>query len=380
MTRTTNHRNGSATADDINRRFAEADEAPNYSFDIGPTIKPAAGTSRPERQERITLAELCAKHTTLNRPVVDGLIREGETVNIIANSKAGKSWLLYGLTLSVANGLPWLGKFDTAQGKVLLIDNELHPSTLAHRIPAVGRAMGLDSDRYDLDVDVLSLRGKLRGWTDLACDFDHIAHGEYKIIGLDAKYRFALSGASENDNAAETQIYNMLDQYAAKTGAAFVLIHHASKGNQTDKRVTDVGAGAGAQSRAADCHLVLREHEEEGVVVLDAAVRSFAPVEPLALRWNFPLWVPASGVDPADLKGRKTRAEEQRSADDRAGFEIIIKVLRDGPMTARKLREKTGIGKDRQQRLLDKLTAQGDLTAKEIVIRGNPCNQYSLAK
>src|SRR5690606_38037062 len=148
---------------------------------------------------------------------------------------------------------------------------------------------------------------------DIAMDFESIAAGEFGCIIFDAKYRFG-NGVSENDNAAESQFYNLVDQIAANTGAAVVLVHHTSKGSQSDKRTTDVGAGAGAQSRAADCHLVLREHEEEGVVVLDAVVRSFPPVEPLALRWQFPLWQPADDIDPGKLKGRLT-AQEQRQAE-----------------------------------------------------------------
>jgi hypothetical protein len=55
-------------------------------------------------------------------------------------------------------------------------------------------------------------------------------------------------------------------------------------------------------SRATDTHLILRQHEEEEVVVLDAAVRSFPPLEPLCMRWTFPVWQVAQGLDPAALK------------------------------------------------------------------------------
>lgn len=48
--------------------------------------------------------------------------------------------------------------------------------------------------------------------------------------------------------------------------------------------LTDVGAGAGSQSRATDAHVVLRPHEEDGVAVLDAAVRSWPPIEPMCMR------------------------------------------------------------------------------------------------
>ncbi len=44
--------------------------------------------------------------------------------------------------------------------------------------------------------------------------------------------------------------------------------------SQAGKAITDVGAGAGSQSRATDTHLILRPHEEKNCAVLDAAVRS----------------------------------------------------------------------------------------------------------
>lgn len=234
---------------------------------------------------RFTLEKLRSEYPTLAPPVVGGLVREGETCNIIAASKVGKSWLAYGLALSIVNNEPWLGRFDVTPGKVLLIDNELHPETLAYRIPKVADAMGIPLDAVDRDFEVWPLRGNLRSLPELAAEFDKIEPGEFKAIILDAKYRFAAEGVSENDNAAETQVYNLLDRYAAKTRAAFILIHHSSKGDQSGKAVTDVGAGAGAQSRATDCHLVIRPHEEDDCAVLDAAVRSFAPIQPVTLRW-----------------------------------------------------------------------------------------------
>ena len=342
-----------------------------------PTDDPDYGKVRP--CEKFSLAELAEQYPRLNAPVVDGLFREGEVVNIIAAPKIGKSWFGYGLAISIATGQTWLDRFETSKGKVLLVDNELHRSTIAKRIPKVGDAMGQFRADYHSDFDVWPLRGNLRSLVELGRDFDGIEHGQYKLIVLDAKYRFAVAGVSENDNSAETLVYNMMDQYAEKTGAAFVLIHHASKGGQSDKRVTDVGAGAGAQSRAADCHLVLREHEEPGVIVLDAAVRSFKPVEPLALRWEFPLWVTAVDIDPAKLKGNLTKNEQRQSANDLEGMKVIVKALLEGPATMRELRRRTGISKDRVERLVDKLCLDGQITRQEIEVRGNKCFQYQNA-
>jgi hypothetical protein len=131
--------------------------------------------------------------------------------------------------------------------------------------------------------------------------------GFFKVLILDATYRFFPKGTDENSNAALADIYNQLDAYAGLLGCSFVLVHHASKGNQSGKAVTDVGAGAGSQSRAADTHLVLRPHEETDCVVVDAAVRSWPPIEPRCIRWTFPLWMPDDSLDPADLRPERPK-------------------------------------------------------------------------
>jgi len=132
----------------------------------------------------------------------------------------------------------------------------------------------------------------------------------------DAFYRFMPLGGDENDNATMASVYNAIDSYADRLGCCFVLIHHSSKGNQSGKSVTDVGAGAGSQSRATDSHLVLRPHEEDGCVVLDAAVRSWAPIDPAGLRWTFPVWDVDPGLDPALLRSeRPARRKDEKKAE-----------------------------------------------------------------
>lgn len=148
--------------------------------------------------------------------------------------------------------------------------------------------------------------------------FGAIEPGTFAMVILDAFYRFIPKGTDENDNGTVAQLYNHIDRYAQHLNCSFVLVHHSSKGNQASKAVTDVGAGAGSQSRAADTHLVLRPHQQDGVVVLDAAVRSWPPVNPMCLEWVYPVWNPVSGLDPADLRPerprRKPREESQPPA------------------------------------------------------------------
>jgi hypothetical protein len=250
----------------------------------------------------LSVRRLRQQYPTLRDPVIHGLLRVGETMNVIASPKTGKSWLTIDLSLAVATGTRWLGTFETVAGDVLIIDNELHHETSSHRIPKVAEARGIPPERYEDRIDIDNLRGRLKSIDDLQEYFSSIEPGRYRLIILDAFYRFMPAGGDENDNGTMARIYNTIDGIAKRLRACFVLIHHSTKGSQSGKSVTDMGAGAGAQSRATDTHLVLRPHEENGVVVLEAAVRSFPPPEPICLRWTFPVWNVDRMLDPGLLK------------------------------------------------------------------------------
>lgn len=260
--------------------------------------------------------ELIQQYPRLREPVIEGLLRLGETMNIIAPAKAGKSWLVIALALAIATGRKWLDRFPAVPGQVLIIDNELHPETSAHRIPKVADAMGIPVGEYGQKVFVQNMRGQLRDVFSLESFFASLEPGRFKVIILDAFYRFMPRDMDENDNGTMANIYNLLDRYAAMLGCCFVLIHHATKGNQSGKSVTDVGAGAGSQSRAADAHTILRQHEEPGAAVFEAAVRSWPPVPPFVLRWKYPLWTVAPDLDPTQLRPERPRrrSSEQPSA------------------------------------------------------------------
>lgn len=274
-------------------------------------VKPPApqSTSGPRSVE-----ELVRIYPALRPPIIDGLVRRGESVNIIAAPKTGKSWLASDLAIAVASGRPWLDCFPTEPGDVLIIDNELHAETSANRLPRVAQARDVAWDAYKGRVFIENLRGKLRDIHAMTGYFQSLQSGRFQLIVLDAFYRFLPRDTDENDNGAMANIYNQIDWCADQLGCSFVLIHHASKGNQSVKSVTDVGSGAGSQSRAADAHLVLRPHDEPDCVVLEAAVRSWPPVEPLGLRWQFPVWIPDPTLDTSALRGlRRSRAKSRQS-------------------------------------------------------------------
>lgn len=285
-----------------------------------PAAAPSASQEKQETQakaaaelEDISATELVDRYPSMRQPVIDGLLRIGETMNLIAAPKTNKSWLALGFACCVALGRPILG-FPTQQGDVLIIDNELHPETLASRLRRVSEAYGIEARNR---IRVLSLRGKLQNLESLGSFFRKKSPGQYRLVIIDAWYRALPIGTNENDNGMVAGLYNLLDSYADYLGAAFLLIHHTSKGIQSEKAITDVGAGAGSQSRAADTHLIMRPHEEQGGVVLEGVVRSFPPVSPVALRFEWPFFRVAHDLDPTHLAkpGRRKKTAEPAPAE-----------------------------------------------------------------
>ena len=277
----------------------------------------------PAEPEDIPIDELVGRYPKLRPVLIHGFLRLGETMNIIAPPKTGKSWLVTDLALSVATGTPWFG-FPCERGRVLIIDNELHPETSASRIPRIVEARGFEIGKVGKCISIVNQRGRLKTIEDIGSHVERYRSQGYKMIIIDAFYRAMPRGVDENDNGAIADVYNLLDRYAHEIGCAFVLIHHTSKGNQSQKSVTDVGSGAGSQSRAADTHLVLRRHREKDVVVMDSVVRSFPSVGPICLKWTWPLWNRADGLNPEDLDGKAEGRPQRRGTAEAVETEAFV--------------------------------------------------------
>lgn len=301
----------------LNEGTSQQAAAPTTPAPAAPAAAAATAPAppKPPALRAMTVRELVSRHPALRRPIIHGLLRDGETMNVIAASKAGKSWLATDLAIAVATGRPWLGH-DTERGRVLAIDNELHAETSAYRIPRVAEARGVPFDDFADGVDVVNLRGRLADLNTLGASLlSTYKPGALRLVVLDAFYRATPTGIDENSNADITSLYNTIDSVALRLGCAFVLVHHASKGNQSGKGIVDVGAGAGSQSRAADTHVVLRPHAEPNAVVLDAVARSWPPPAPRCLYWDWPVFLPATDLDPTDLRPERPSRRKATAQD-----------------------------------------------------------------
>lgn len=319
--------------------------------------------------EPISIGGLIDGYPTLREPIIEGLLRKGETANFIAAAKVGKSFLAGGLAWSIASGTPWLGH-QVAEGRVAIIDNELHKQTLANRLYRIATDMMIDYREHADAIDVFSLRGVGVDIHNIGRALASIEPGKYQLVILDALYRTLPEGTSENDNAAMMAIYNRLDHYATQWDCSIVVVHHASKGDQSGKAITDVGAGAGSISRAADTHLTVRPHEDPELSVLECVTRSFLSPPPKSVKFDWPLWSEVA-ADPV-LKAQKPRSEAQQEAKDAESEKAVRGVLdaADDWLAASAIRRKVGFGQTRVDRALVRLADEIECQAIE-----NPRNR-----
>lgn len=330
-------------SDSFDFAAARAEFAAIMGAAIAPAARPTADAATAEaeppaiRPRFVTAGDLVTRNPRLRDPVIDGLLRRGEVGSLISGPKMQKSWALMAAAIAITQGANVFG-FPTAPGRVLILDYELAPGTLAKRLTSVAGAMGYSLDEIGDLLCVESLRGRQLDIFQLGRYLAEMPARRFDLVIIDPMYRTFPAGFDENSNAAMAELFAALQRYAEKLDAGFLLTHHLSKGNQSDRGVSDLGAGAGAQSRAADCHLAIRPHAEDGAAVLAGVVRSFPPFEPIAMRWRFPLWMPADDLDPTELQrpsARRRKAAEAKSAEPaapiRPEWETIAELLTDAP-------------------------------------------------
>lgn len=325
-----------------------ASEPSKHENDIANDLKPTT-LIKP-----LSMRNLIDGYPELRPVVIEGILRRGETCNIIAAAKIGKTYLVYLLAWCIVTGMSWLSHAVT-KGRVLIIDNELHPETLAHRLDWIANKLMINRSDYADTIDVITLRGQNIDINYIEYRLATIEPGTYSLVIIDALYRTLPTGTSENDNAMMMAIYNKLDYLAKQWDCAIAVVHHSSKGQQGDKAITDVGAGAGSISRAADTHIVIRQHENPELSVMECKTRSFKSPDPVSIRFDCPLWE-AVTADPT-VKQTGRQAQEAKAKEDKADSEAMLAKIPRSPKAIQqnKLFDQFPHGVGRAKRLIGML-------------------------
>ena len=195
-------------------------------------------------------------------PLIEGILREGHKMLIAGPSKAGKSFALIQLCISIAEGKPWFG-FDCTQGKVLYVNLELDRASCLHRFKDVYEALEQSPTNIE-NISIWNLRGKSLPMDQLAPKLIRRAQKRnYKAIIIDPIYKVITGDENSADQMAN--FCNQFDKVCTELKCAVIYCHHHSKGSQTGKRSMDRASGSGVFARDPDALLDLLELELENM-------------------------------------------------------------------------------------------------------------------
>lgn len=310
--------------------------------------------------------------------VIEGLLRVAEVLLVGSSSKHGKSWMVGNLIWAAIMGTLWLGR-KVRQGKVLLIDNELKRGEIDWRHDMIAKELQYTPQPGELNVIIR--RGK-------NCDIHSVRHqislleidwSEYSLIVIDAIYKCIPGGASENDNAAMGDLMNTMQGIAETTGVPVVGVHHSTKGQQGDKAVLDVFAGAGSFGRSLDSAVVMRDHEQPELSVIDFVTRSNPPQPPVSAKFDWPLWSVVTASPEVKRQGTGNAAKQAK--DDEEADELLqVALTKRAKLSESQLVRTTGMGPGRVSRAIGRAIAAGTVEQKRVKRNGRRVEVYIPSK
>ena len=185
-------------------------------------------------------------------PLIDGVLRQGHKMLLAGPSKAGKSFALIELCISLAEGRPWFG-WNCAQGRVLYVNLELDSASCLHRFRDVYAALGYAPENVG-NIDIWNLRGRSVPMDKLTPSLIRRALKTRPIaVVIDPIYKVITGDENSADQMAA--FCNQFDKVAQQVGCAVIYCHHHSKGTQGQKRSMDRASGSGVFARDPDALL-----------------------------------------------------------------------------------------------------------------------------
>ena len=196
----------------------------------------------------------------LSPPLIDGVLRQGHKMLIAGPSKAGKSFALIELAISIAEGRAWFG-WPCQQGRVMYVNLELDPASCLHRIRDVYEAQKLAPSNIK-NIDVWNLRGRSVPMDRLAPKLIRRARSKgYIAVIIDPIYKIITGDENSADQMA--RFCNQFDKVCTELGCAVIYCHHHSKGEQSGKKAMDRASGSGVFARDPDALLDFLQIEVE---------------------------------------------------------------------------------------------------------------------
>lgn len=178
--------------------------------------------------------------------LVKGLLTRGELSMLAGPSQSGKSFLAIDLAMSIARGIPWMGR-RVRRGGVVYQAGESAKGVRRRRLPAYRIAHALEPTD-DIPFVMLSRPVDLYGNADhapaLIAEIKHWGARmsvPLELVVIDT-YAAATPGADENSAKDMTVVLARCQKVAEETGAAVLLVHHMNAAGEKPRGHTSIFA------------------------------------------------------------------------------------------------------------------------------------------
>jgi hypothetical protein len=226
--------------------------------------------------------------------LISGILQRGHLMALGSVSKAGKTWILLELGVSLATGGKWLGIHQCTPCKVLYVNFEILAYNFRERIKIVCAHLGVDTKDEKLGTNLLV--GNFKGNVPSYEDFQQMLHDELSASGLgeqrfdciiiDPWYRMA-NGRDENAAGDVGDILNKFETIAKEYQLTVVYAAHFAKGRSHNKAAIDRISGSGVHGRAPDAIVTFSPMEDNpDYYAVEYILRDFVPKSAHTMRWN----------------------------------------------------------------------------------------------
>jgi hypothetical protein len=196
--------------------------------------------------------------------LVDGWWESEACGFLAAHEKSSKTILAMALSLSIVNGVPFLGRFAVQQGPVLFVAEEDHVRRVQRRIRKLGNALALDWRRDDLHFAAQAganiVTGRGRGRVVAA-----VRRFKPVLLVLDP-FRQLTPGIEEKDSGEVAEVLSWAREVQRENKCGVMILDHMRKeGTQgTDQgRVEHQIRGSGAKGAWRDSFISVKRKAED---------------------------------------------------------------------------------------------------------------------
>lgn len=238
--------------------YALLNHGGDYHLAVGKLKEQGYGIPEEEKKESAlkTFEYLLTTEYPENRFALAPFFEQGSLNMVSAPPNTWKSWMFFLMATSISSGEAFLGKFETEQSGVMIVNEEDTERLIADRF----RALGITNTT--LPMFFRTAQGSKLD--DVFCGelLKEAQEHNIKVIMFDSLR--ALTNADENSSTAMQPVLDSM-KMLTREGITVIFTHHHKKKNQFDRGDNaESSRGSSAINAAISGHLSLEEVEREG--------------------------------------------------------------------------------------------------------------------